>query len=234
MEAPSIIEHEAIRVVVEDLESLLSHLREHRLVGKSVVVDDRRRAAASVDLVLRDVHVREREETEELRGVRRNRVEGGTGRSVGEAGCLEGADQVTLRVEDARGDAPSGGDVRRKNVVGTVTASASRSCRREEPLTAAAHEDAEVGLGCRLVEELVADAGAGAAIRRMSAEGSGSGVEDVRCGDDAERFALRAGEVFADVLDARIVECVARVVREHALLVVVGLVAGRVAGGSWR
>ena len=55
-------------------------------------------------------------------------------------------------------------------------------------------------------------------------------VEHVGRRDDTQRLALRAVQVFGQVFDPWVVEGIARVVREHAFLVVVGLVAGHIVG----
>ena len=81
-----------------------------------------------------------------------------------------------------------------------------------------------------VVEELVDDAGASAAVAGVHRIAGRGGVEHVCGGDDAQRLALGAVQVLAEVLDARVVEGVDGVVGEHAFFIVVVLVAQHVGG----
>ena len=141
-------------------------------------------------------------------------------------------EEIARGIQGTGCNAPTGDEFGGENVVGGIVAGGAGGGRGEEPFAAAAEEHREIGLHNGLVEVLVANAGAGSAILGVNRPGGRGGVEDIGGRDDPERFAQRAGEVFAHVFGARIVEGIKGVVWEDALLIVVVFIAGRVAGGT--
>ena len=76
-------------------------------------------------------------------------------------------------------------------------------------------------VGGRFVEIHVTNAGAGTAVLGMRRKGARSGVFHVGGGDNAERFALGAGEVVPHVLHAGVIPFVGGVIREDSFLTIV-------------
>jgi len=85
-----------------------------------------------------------------------------------------------------------------------------------------------------VVQKLVHDAGAGAPVAGVNGVARRGGVKHVSGGHHAQRLVLGAVQVFAQVLDAGVVERIDGVVREHAFFVVVVLVARHIAGHAGR
>ncbi len=234
-------EDEALVVPREHAQRRLGHLVEHGLVGRVVVIDHvgavrERRAPALRHLVECHVHVAVAEEPEEAAGWAAGHVlQPGGVLHVGEAGALELGDQVAAGIGGTRGgggELPAGDHVGgQAGIVGRGASGRSELGRGEEPPATAAEEHGEAAAGA-LVEVLIDDPCAGVAIAGVDGVRRRGGVLDVGGGHDAERRSLHPVQVLAHVLDARLEEGVRDVGRVHALLVVVGVVAGRVAGHS--
>ena len=172
------------------------------------------------------------------------RVQSGGGIGVGETRQLEFVDEIAAGVLSAgRGGRqfPSGQQVRgQSRVVGAGAAAGAESPGRQEPATAATHEDTESGAEMAgvapvgFVEVLVHDPGAGAAVARVYCVRGRRRVFQVGGADQPEGLQLHAVQVFGHVLDARIEEGVGDVGGQHAFLTI-GLVnAGAVASHAGR